>query len=59
MSDLPKDDPRPEPPEAPGDNECCQSGCVPCVYDLYAEYLDAYRLALRQWEERQIKRKTG
>jgi cytochrome-b5 reductase len=32
--------PRPEEP-APG--ECCESGCDPCVLDLYYE-------ALREWE---------
>lgn len=46
-------DPRPEPPEAPGPNECCESGCVPCVYDLYAEAMQEYREALAAWEQRQ------
>lgn len=50
------DDPRPEPPEAPGPNECCESGCVPCVYDLYAEAMQEYRDALAAWEQRQAGR---
>ncbi|MCR4159508.1 oxidoreductase-like domain-containing protein [Kerstersia gyiorum] len=50
------DDPRPEPPEAPGPNECCESGCVPCVYDLYAEAMQEYREALAAWEQRQAGR---
>lgn len=47
------DDPRPLPPERPADNACCDSGCDPCVYDLYARELEDYRAALRAWEERQ------
>jgi len=47
-----QDDPQPQPPERPGDNECCQSGCVPCVFDLYYEEMDAYRAALRAWQAR-------
>ncbi|QDQ87518.1 oxidoreductase-like protein [Alcaligenaceae bacterium SJ-26] len=45
-------DPPPQCPEAPGPNECCQSGCDPCVLDLYAEELQQYREALRQWQAR-------
>lgn len=33
----------PPKPEPPAPNECCESGCDPCVYDLYYE-------ALREWE---------
>lgn len=47
------DDPRPQPPEAPGPNECCESGCPLCVLDLYAEELQRYRVALAQWQARQ------
>ncbi|OZI71104.1 oxidoreductase-like domain-containing protein [Bordetella genomosp. 12] len=43
------DDPRPQPPEAPGPNECCQSGCIPCVYDFYSEAMDTYREDLKAW----------
>lgn len=42
----------PTPPERPGDNECCQSGCEPCIFDMYAEELQAYREALSAWEAR-------
>ncbi|QWF53250.1 oxidoreductase-like protein [Bordetella hinzii] len=42
-------DPRPVPPEAPGPNECCQSGCIPCIYDLYDEAMANYREALKAW----------
>ena len=31
-------------PEKPDPNECCGSGCVPCIYDYYYERLD-------RWEE--------
>lgn len=48
------EDPKPVPPDMPGDSECCQSGCVPCVYDLYADEMEEYRKALREWETRQV-----
>ncbi|HEY8607694.1 MAG TPA: oxidoreductase-like domain-containing protein [Noviherbaspirillum sp.] len=46
----------PEPPQRPADEECCQSGCDPCVFDRYAEAMEQYRAALRAWEERQAPR---
>ncbi|KGK59149.1 hypothetical protein FHR53_002344 [Xanthomonas arboricola] len=46
-------DPRPQPPQAPAPNECCESGCPLCVHDLYAEELARYRQALAAWEARQ------
>ncbi|RZA18271.1 MAG: oxidoreductase-like protein, partial [Lysobacteraceae bacterium] len=33
-------DPRPQPPEKPLPQECCESGCPICVYDLYADELE-------------------
>jgi hypothetical protein len=47
------EDSRPVPPERPGDNECCQSGCDPCVFDFYASEMDRYRQELKAWEARQ------
>ena len=50
---LPADaDPRPLPPEEPGPNECCGSGCPLCVLDLYSEELQRYRAALAAWKLR-------
>lgn len=49
----PPDDPKPLPPERPGDNECCQSGCDPCVFDFYNDEMDRYRQELKAWEARQ------
>lgn len=46
-------DPRPQPPEQPGDDECCRSGCDPCIFDLYHQELQRYREQLVQWEARQ------
>lgn len=39
-SNEPELPPRPEPP---GPNECCESGCDPCVYDLYHDELARWR----------------
>jgi hypothetical protein len=49
---LPADAP-PQPPVAPEPDECCNSGCVPCIYDLYDEALAQYRLELAAWQVRQ------
>lgn len=46
------DDPPPIPPEAPAPEECCNSGCIPCVYDTYNEAMDEYRDALKAWRAR-------
>lgn len=46
------DDPPPIPPEAPAPEECCNSGCIPCVYDTYNEAMDEYRAALKAWRAR-------
>ncbi|CAM4453544.1 hypothetical protein CR156_13275 [Stenotrophomonas lactitubi] len=45
-------DPRPLPPEEPGPNECCGSGCPLCVLDLYTEELQRYRKVLAEWKAR-------
>lgn len=51
VSDTPAD-PRPLPPEEPGPNECCGSGCPLCVLDLYTEELQRYRKELADWKAR-------
>ncbi|MFM0592630.1 MULTISPECIES: oxidoreductase-like domain-containing protein [Paraburkholderia] len=47
------DDPQPAPPVQPDLDDCCHSGCNPCVFDLYDEALDRYQAALAQWQARQ------
>jgi hypothetical protein len=46
-------DPRPQPPREPEAWECCQSGCEPCIYDLYWDALSRYEERLAAWERRQ------
>ena len=41
-----------EAPLPPAPNECCESGCDPCVWDIYYA-------ALRQWQELQQQKNTG
>lgn len=50
-------DPRPEPPERPAPEDCCQSGCIPCIFEQYDEDMDRYRAELKAWQERQDARK--
>lgn len=45
-------DPRPIPPEKPYPDECCGSGCVRCVLDLYEDELDLYKEKLAAWQAR-------
>jgi len=49
-------DPRPEPPREPQLEDCCGSGCVHCVFDLYQIALENYRQALAAWEARHADR---
>ncbi|KAB2901704.1 MAG: oxidoreductase-like protein [Dokdonella sp.] len=50
--DDPLHDPRPQPPERPLPGDCCDSGCDPCVQDVYAEQLADYEQRLARWRER-------
>ena len=49
-------DPPPVAPLTPDINDCCLSGCSPCVFDLYDEALQRYRLQLQAWQQRQAAR---
>jgi len=48
--------PRPQPPVAPELEDCCRSGCAPCVFDLYEDALARYEQALAAWEAAQATR---
>ena len=52
-------DPVPEAPEAPADDMCCTSGCVPCVWDIYNEAVMAYRRKLAEWQVRENARQAA
>ncbi|AJK49183.1 oxidoreductase-like domain-containing protein [Burkholderia plantarii] len=47
-----QDDPRPLPPVPPELEDCCQSGCSPCVFDLYDDALERHQAELAAWRER-------
>jgi hypothetical protein len=46
------DDPMPVEPVQPGLDDCCRSGCTPCVFDLYEDAMDRYRAELKKWKAR-------
>lgn len=46
-------EPAPIPPVQPGLEDCCRSGCTPCVFDLYEDAMERYRAALAAWKARQ------
>lgn len=52
-------DPEPVPPVQPGLGDCCCSGCVPCVFDLYEDAMDRYRVQLAAWQARQAQRRAA
>ena len=42
-------------PQAPNPEDyagCCDSGCNPCVYDLYWDAVARHEIALAAWQER-------
>jgi hypothetical protein len=45
-------DPRPLPPKEPALEDCCCTGCVHCVFDMYQIALENYERALAAWEAR-------
>ncbi|GAB4848506.1 hypothetical protein Ancab_003213 [Ancistrocladus abbreviatus] len=45
----------PPPPEKPEPGDCCGSGCVRCVWDIYYEELDAYDKLCQHYSEVQRK----
>ena len=51
--ELQPPDPAPVAPVQPDIDDCCRSGCTPCVFDLYEEAMDRYRAALAAWQARQ------
>lgn len=53
------DDPPPVPPVAPELEDCCGSGCNPCIFDVYQEALERYREELAAWQERQREKGRG
>lgn len=38
----------PRPPREPDLDECCGSGCDPCVFDLYEQRLERWRERCRE-----------
>ncbi len=45
-------DPPPLPPEKPLPGDCCDGGCVVCVWEAYDEALRHYQAALAAWQAR-------
>jgi hypothetical protein len=45
-------DPRPLPPREPELEDCCGTGCVNCVFDMYEIAQENYERALVAWRLR-------
>ncbi len=51
---LPMNKPRtapPKPPQKPAPEDCCQSDCCPCVFEIYENELADYENALALWQK--------
>ena len=44
---------KPAPPCEPAPEDCCGTGCIPCVWDCYEEAMDDYKKAVIAWEAAQ------
>jgi hypothetical protein len=54
---TPSPDPRPTPPQAPGDFDCCNNDCEDsCVWTIYRAAQARYERELEAWQLRQLKR---
>ena len=42
---------KPSPPHPPESHECCGTGCIPCVMDIYEEARWEYEMALKKWQD--------
>ncbi|MEB0012234.1 oxidoreductase-like domain-containing protein [Glaciimonas sp. Gout2] len=42
------------PPVQPDLDDCCASGCNPCIFDLYEEEMERYRARLQLWEAKNV-----
>lgn len=49
-------DPRPTPPVEPALEDCCGSGCAPCIFDIYEQARERYLHELEAWNARQALR---
>ena len=49
-------DPMPQPPARPEPEDCCGSGCVRCVFEVYEDARERYEEALRAWQARHANR---
>lgn len=45
-------DPMPVEPPQPDLDACCGNGCDPCIFDLHALEMDAWRQKMRAWRAR-------
>jgi hypothetical protein len=48
----PDPDPMPVEPIQPELEACCGNGCDPCIFDLHAFEMDAWRQKMRAWRAR-------
>ncbi|KAF3996008.1 oxidoreductase-like domain-containing protein [Glaciimonas immobilis] len=42
----------PAEPLRPELDDCCASGCTPCIFERYEDDMERYRIRLQQWEDK-------
>ncbi|XP_069126217.1 LOW QUALITY PROTEIN: NADH-cytochrome b5 reductase-like [Argopecten irradians] len=47
----------PQPPEKPHDSDCCGTGCVPCVFDIYEQEMKIWQKECARIQHRKTSRK--
>jgi len=56
MPDFPpEDDPPPVAPVRPEFDDCCGSGCNPCIFELYEQAVERFEAEYKAWEARRMK----
>jgi hypothetical protein len=43
----------------PAPEDCCNGGCQRCVFDLYEDAMDRYRIELAAWRARRTPESPG
>ncbi|HKU88056.1 MAG TPA: oxidoreductase-like domain-containing protein [Casimicrobiaceae bacterium] len=51
--------PPPVPPVRPAPEDCCNGGCARCVFDLYDDAMERYRIELAAWRARRAAGNPG
>jgi len=51
----------PRPPDKPQDDECCQRGCCPCIFDYYYDAMERWKARVEAlgYDPKEVMAKLG